>query len=75
MEAILKRITAVLLMCMLLACSEQPGTVRLLWPSLVIRYEGGFEDGKYQGFGLLYRENGKIAYEGEYRDDSMLPSE
>jgi len=32
------------------------------------KYEGGWEEGKRFGFGMMYYPNGDV-YEGEYRND------
>lgn len=44
---------------------------RILWPSGVIRYEGGVKDGAYHGRGVLYYESGKLGYEGEFRNGNF----
>ena len=46
-------------------------TMRFLWPSGSVLYEGGFEGGQPQGQGKVFLEDGTLWYEGEFWGGTM----
>ena len=50
---------------------EECLTMRFLWPSGGVLYEGGFESGQPQGQGKAFLEDGTLWYEGEFWGGTM----